>query len=519
MKHIQPISTFCKLTLAILLTTITFAAGAQAAPNILFITMDDMNWDSAGCYGSTVEDISPHIDSLAGRGMRFQHAYIQSPICTPSRNVLQTGRYPHVSGVQGFYGVKFPHKTVSEHLRYAGYYAGIVQKLPDSTPSNKYEKYWDVHTSLEKEVYRNPAAYGAAFREIVDEAIAEDKPFYAVINVVDPHRPFYRSPKIEQGEWDRTPPSREYGPDEVPVPGFLPQGSAFAQEMADYYCTVKRGDDCVGAVLDQLRDSGLEKETIIVLLSDHGMPLPFAKAHLYPDGVRTPWIVVWPGMAEPGYIDTEHMISAIDFMPSVLEMAGIKVPGNLEGRSIIPLIKGEQQENRDRVFVELNENPNADVRPTRGIYTRDFVYIFNPWSNGERIMTMECRWYRSWGTMNELSKTDPFARERFDFLKHRTVEELYHYTTDPYALNNLIDNPHYRDVADRLRKELEEQMVRTGDYVLPAFRSRDDPAALEAFIEVEHAEALERAEDTEWKRWKNCLGPTEGHSKLYDPDR
>ena len=62
-------------------------------------------------------------------------------------------------------------------------------------------------------------------------------------------------------------------------------------------------------------------------------------------------------------------------------------------------------------------------------------------------------------------------------------------------------------------------MIRTGDYVLSAFRSRNDPAALEAFIETEHAKALERAEDTEWKRWKNCLGPTEGHTKLYDPDR
>ena len=495
----------------------TLAAPPPARPSILFLTMDDMNWDSVECYGSTVPDISPHIDSLAQQGIRFQHAFVQASNCSPSRNVLQTGCYSHVSGVHGFYSVVFPGKTVPELLRSAGYYTGIIQKLPDSTPSNDFPRYWDSYRKLEKTRNRTAVAYAAGFAKILDGAAEAGKPFYAVVNFTDPHLPFYRGPKTREGEWDCTPPSRMYSADEVPIPGFLPQDRVFAQEVADYYCSVKRGDDCLGAVLKVLRKRGLDENTIIVFLSDHGMAMPFAKSTLYPAGMRTPWIVVWPGVAEPGALDTEHMISAVDFMPTVLDMAGVAVPDGQEGRSIVPLVKGGTQKGRDRVFVEFNENPNADIRPTRAIYTRDFVYIFNAWSNGEREALMECRWYRSWGTFAGLAEKDPAIRERFTFLKHRTVEELYAYATDPHALDNLIDNPSYRQTADALRAELAAWMKRTADYVLPAFEVREDPAALEAFMAAEDRKALERSKDTEWKRWRNRTGPTGGERRPYDP--
>jgi len=517
------------LTLVAALTAV-LPAGADSEPqadspagmgrmNILFLTMDDMNWDSVHCYGSTVEDISPHIDSLAERGMRFQHAFVTSPVCTPSRNAFQTGCYPHVSGVHGFYSVVFPRKTVAEHLKEAGYYTAIVQKVPDSTPSNNWPKYWDYQRQLPKPVYRTPSAYAEAFAEMADGAARAGKPLYANVNVIDPHLPFYRGPKTLKGEWDHTPPSRAYAADEVPIPAFLPQDRAFAQEVADYYSTVKRGDDCVGAVLGVLRDRGMVDNTIIIFISDHGMSMPFAKANLTPAGVFTPWIVVWPGVVEQGSRDTKHMVSAIDYLPTVLEMAGIPIPEGLEGRTMVPLLKGGTQTGRNRVFVEYNENPNADIRPMRGIYTEDYVYIFNPWSDGKREALMECRWYRSYGTFAGLAKDNEAVRQRFQFLKHRTVEEMYAYKTDPDAMHNLIGDPKYAEIIDALRTELADRMTRTGDYVLAAFKARKDPRTLEAFMAAEDKKALERSKGTEWKRWRNRSGPTGGHSTLYQPTR
>ena len=490
---------------------------ASDKPNILFITMDDMNWDSMGAYGCLVENISPHMDSLAERGMRFQHAFVNSPVCGPSRNIMQTGCYPHVSGVRGFYSVVFPERTVPELLRKEGYYTGILQKVPDSTPTNDYPRYWNSYNTLPKATYRTPTAYGKAFETILKAAKKQGKPFYAVINVIDPHLPFYRGPKTMEGEWDQTPPSKIYNAGEVPVPGFLPQSSNFDQEVADYYCSVKRGDDCVGAVLDVLKTHDLEARTIIIFLSDHGMSFPFAKSTLNPAGVRTPWIVVWPGVAEPGYVDTEHMISTIDFLPTIMDMTGAAIPAGLEGRSIVPLVKGERQAGRDYVYVEFNENPNADVRPARGVYTRDFAYIFNPWSNGKREAVMESRWYRSYSTFAKLAASDTAIAKRFDFLNYRSVEELYNYTSDPNALNNLIDNPSFGSIRKHLTEKLEARMQRTNDYVLEAFAKRNDPDALEAFMAKEDKQALERSIDTEWKRWRNRSGPTDGHTKYHDP--
>lgn len=490
---------------------------ASEQPNILFITADDMNWDSLGCYGSQVDEISPHIDSLAERGMRFQHAFINSPACTPSRNVMQTGRYPHSSGVRGFYSVAFPEKTLPEALRGAGYFTGIAQKVPDSTPTNDYDRYWNYHRGFPPERDRTPSTYAEAFEAILERANSAGKPFYAVINVTDPHLPFFGGPKTKEGNWDRTPPTRIYGPEEVPIPGFLPQDGAFAQEVADYYSSVRGGDDCVGAVLDVLANHGIEGETIVIFLSDHGMSFPFAKSNLYPEGVRVPWIVAWPGVSKGGQLDTEHMISAIDFMPTVLDMAGVQLPDGLEGRTTVPLIRGEAQEGRNRIFVEMNENPNADVRPARGIFSKDFVYIFSPWSDGERVSLFESRWYRSYATFAQLAKGDSEVAKRFDFLRYRTVEELYNYTSDPYALNNLIDNPHYAGVLEDLRNELEAQMAQTGDYVLPAFKSRGDSKALHRFMAEEDAKALERSKSVEWKRWRNRSGETGGRTRYFDP--
>ena len=508
------------LILSVLLCASAAFVSAQK-PNILFITMDDMNWDSLGSYGSVVEDISPHMDSLAARGMRFHHAFVQSPTCTPSRNVINTGRYPHVSGMHGFYSVEFSHNTVPEYLREAGYFTGTAQKVADSTPTNDFDRYWDYYSSVPTQKARTPAEYADAFEATVAGASEAGKPFYAAINVKDPHLPFYNGPKMREvpNKWDQTAPSRIYGPEEVPVPGFLQGHRAFAQEVADYYSTVRRGDDCVGAVLEVLRERGLEETTIIIFLSDHGMSMPFAKSTLYPAGVRTPWIVVWPGVTEPGTLDTRHMISTIDFMPTILEIIGTPIPGELEGRSLVPILRGERQSERNRVFVELNENPNATIRPTRGIYTPDFVYIFSPWSNAERVATMEARWFRSWATMAQLAKESPLFQQRFDFLKYRTKEELYAYTTDPNALNNLIDNPHYQDLVEQLRGELGAWMERTDDYVLTALEGRKNSEAVNAFHAKHQAIANTRAQDTEWKRARNKHGPTEGHSNYYDPKR
>ncbi|MEN1682007.1 MAG: sulfatase [Planctomycetota bacterium] len=484
-------------------------------PNILLITLDDMNWDSVGAYGCPLENITPNIDSLALGGMRFEHAYVQTPSCVPSRNVFMTGRYPHTSGVMGFFSVKPSFATLPELLRSGGYYTAVVNKPRDSSMTDDFDRYWDYHQILPNSVKRTARNYADHTAAVLEAAAAGSKPFFCVVNIADPHKPFFEDPKAETGTFDKTAPSYRYTTADTLMPGFLPDRPKVREEMRNYYNSVKRGDDCVGAVLRVLREARLEGSTAVVLVSDHGMPLPYAKSSLYPAGLRTPWIVQWPGVAEAGGVDSAHLVSAVDFAPTVLDIASVPAPSGLQGKSMLPEIKGGSSGPRDVVFAEFNENAGGRPYPMRAVHTKEYVYVFNPWSDGERHFLCAANYYQSYKLMEKLAPQDDAIRARLDHLDHRATEELYDLAKDPDCLNNVIDSPAHSEAAERLRGELADWMRRTDDYALAAFQVRDDPAALRAFNDRLEADALERSKTVKWKRWKNRNGAVGKRDKVY----
>lgn len=491
------------------------AEEARVQPNILFITLDDMNWDSVGAYGCPLENITPNIDSLATGGMRFEHAYVQTPSCVPSRNVFLTGRYPHSSGVMGFFSVQPSFETLPELLRKAGYYTAVVNKPRDSSMTDDFDRYWDYHQVLTNSTKRTAKNYGEHAASVIESAATSNKPFFCVINIADPHKPFFEDPKASTGNFDRTPPSSRYSVDDVSVPGFLPDRPEVRKEMQNYYNSVKRGDDCVGSVLRVLREARLESKTAVILVSDHGMPLPYAKSSLYPAGLRTPWIVQWPGMAEAGAVDSEHFVSAVDFAPTVLEIASVTAPDGLQGKSMLPEIKGEPGGERDTVFAEFNENAGGRPYPMRAVHTKEYVYVFNPWSDGEYHFICAANYYQSYKLMEKLAPQNDRVRARLDHLDHRVLEELYYLPEDPDCLTNLINDSKHAHAAKDLRSKLAEWMSTTDDYVLTAFESRENAVALRDFNERIEAEALERSKTVKWKRWQNRNGAVGKRDKLY----
>ena len=186
------------------------------------------------------------------------------------------------------------------------------------------------------------------------------------------------------------------------------------------------------------------------------------------------------------------MISAIDFMPTVLDMAGIDVPRGPQGRSIVPILKGETQEGRDFVIKEYNENAGAGRHPMRSIQTRRFCYIFNPWSNGERGFKTATQGMATYKEMQRLAPEDAEIAERLRVFDLRDVEELYDTKKDADALRNLINDPEYAKELERLRATLAQWMKETDDDCLEAFEMRGDPEAINAYVEKKQAEATER---------------------------
>jgi N-sulfoglucosamine sulfohydrolase len=510
-----------RITLAclfILLTGILQADQTASRPNVLFITMDDMNYDSIGSYGCEIPNITPHIDRLAAEGLRFEYAYNQTSSCVPSRNTYQSGRYPHTNGVLSFFNVDANFLTLPQLLRQSGYFTACVNKPRDTSITDDYETYWDFHVIMKGAPKRHDAYYAEHFGKALANAKKTKKPFYCVVNIADPHKPFYNDPSGTKQGFDTYAPSVKYKVEDVTIPAFLPEHPKIREEMRNYYNSVKRGDDCVGAVLQTLKESGLSENTVIVFVSDHGMPLPYAKSSLYPDGLRTPWIVTWPGKVTPGSVDREHLISSIDFMPTILDIAQVPKPNGIQGKSTLGLIEGEQDSLRDVVFAEYNDNAGGVAYPMRAVHTKDFLYVFNAWGTGQNKFISAATWYVSEGVMKSMAKNNPEVAERYDFLIHRCVEEFYDLRSDPHALDNLIDSPEHQQRIEHFREQLNTWMLDTDDYLIEAFAARSDVVELQKIYTKLDAESLKRAETLQWKRYKNRIGGTGKNNKLYQLD-
>mgnify|MGYP002525190272 FL=1 len=237
-----------------------------------------------------------------------------------------------------------------------------------------------------------------------------------------------------------------------------------------------------------------------MFLSDHGMPLPFAKTQLYHHSTHTPWMVRWTGVTRAGVVDGKHMISAVDMLPTLLDIVDAKYPARLDGRSFLPLIRGKTQTGRDHVFKEYNENAGASRDPMRAVQTKRYLYIFNPWSNSERVFATATTGTVTYRRLVALAKQDKRLAKRLDLYKHRVPEEMYDVANDPDCLYNLIAEPRHQAALPSLRSELEGWMKRTKDPMLKVFQKRDDTAYREAYVHKVEEEALERRKQ---RRGKN----------------
>lgn len=461
--------------------------------NLLLVTVDDMSCDSVGVYGCKLEGTTPTMDRLASQSLRFEHAHVTVGNCNPCRNVMFSGLISHNNKVEGFYKVPdpgWPHMV--DLLQGSGYYTGIHGKVSHSSPYQPYA--WDDDLTIsptgKKAHIKDAKAYGASTTRGIEMAKKEGKPFFLSINISDPHKPFWS--QVRGGGEDPYVPSRIYTAEEVPVPGFLFEDPEVREEIALYYSSVRRADDCLNEVLKALRESGLWDNTMIIFLSDHGMPLPFAKTQLYHHSTRTPLMVRLPGVTQAGKVERGHMVSILDLLPTVLDSLGVPNPKRLDGLSFLPLLRGEKQENREFVIKEYHENAGRSRDPMRAIQSKTHLYLFNPWSNGERIFATATNGTVSCERMIKLSEEDEEMNKRLELYRFRVPEELYQVNKDPDCLENLIDYASKEKTLKKLQVSLEEWMERTNDPILECFRKRDDPEFVEAYIQKLEEEAHAR---------------------------
>lgn len=433
----------------------------QKKKNFLIITADDMSFETPGCYGNKTPDITPHIDELSTRGVRMRNGFVTVAICQPSRSSWITGRLPQHNGTTGFNPIAPSVPRLGKIMKDSGYYTGIVMKVDHYAPATSED--WDYINGNLKYKGRDPGAYGPMLEEFFAKAEQAGKPFFLIVNITDPHRPYAGSEFEKRATKGNVPPgpSRCYTAEDIQVPGFLPDTPGMRDELKDYYNSAKRCDDSVGELVKVFDKSGHNKDTIVMYLSDHGAPLPFAKSGVYRQSIQTPWIIIWPGVTRPGSEDSEHYVNGYDFMPTILDMAGLPGPEYMDGKSFAPALRGEEVEGFDTgygIFIR----GHCNVYNQRSIHEKKWTYIYNEWS------------YWSYGDLDYIgdnmipalypaSETDEKVAQRVEFYLNRCPEELYDYENDPWSLVNLASVPEYYAQLKIMRQKMLKRLTDTHD--------------------------------------------------------
>lgn len=414
------------------------AAGAKHKPNFVFFFSDDQTWFDCGCYGNTAVR-TPNIDRLAKQGMRFSAAFTGMALCAPSRSMLYTGLYPHRNGCFLNQSAAFrADKSIVHDLRPLGYTVALAGKKhvrPRGTfPFEIVETEQRYVTIGDRRIggpvpVKNIDAFVEAHRE---------EPFCLFVASGRPHAPY--------------PDKTGYRPEDVIVPPHLPDTQKLRETLTGYYELIERMDKNFGAVLDSLDKHGLSEKTVVFFSSDQGGP--GGKDTLYDVGVKVPFVVRWPGVVKPGS-ECDALVSFADVVPTLVEIAGGRMTRDVDGESIVPLLRGKADEHHDYVYGThhyQNKVANNHVFPRRMVRSKKYKYIWNP----NALSLARAR-------VQAEPDTNPWILEGAMRHPDTPAEELFDMQADPWEQNNLAEKPGMQAVKAELRAELFAWMKRQGD--------------------------------------------------------
>jgi N-sulfoglucosamine sulfohydrolase len=454
----------CLLAVAL---TLSLALPATAAPkNVVLLVADDLGLQ-VGCYGDAVAKTS-NIDALAKSGTRFTHAFASVASCSASRATILTGlpthacgQYGHAHAEHNFHSFRNV-RGLPALLAPAGYRSGVIAKL-HVQPKEVYP--FDVEVANSG---RNPIQIA----EHVQKFIADtgDKPFFLLVGFTDPHRAakgFANHDKYGEGV-----PAIKFDPKTVPVPYHLPDQPEVRAELAEYYQSVARLDDGVGRVMKVLEEAKKLDDTLVIFLSDNGIPFPGAKTTLYDSGIRLPLVVRKPGQ-KAGVVNSA-MVSWTDIVPSILDWCAVKpAPVGkkavaLPGKSFLPILEQEKPEGWEFVFGSHQFHEVTMYYPMRVMRTRQYKYILNLAHPLEYPHASDLWGSPTWQGVLKRGDAMMGSRAVKSFL-HRPKEELYDVAADPNELKNLLDDPNWREVRENrnmheaLKAYLEKWREQTND--------------------------------------------------------
>lgn len=460
--------------------------GASKHKNVLLMIADDLGL-TLGCYGVNAIR-TPHTDKLAGEGSLFTHAYASTASCSGSRSTIYTGLHTHQNGQYGLnhgwnhFQTHDHIETTPELFNALGYQTGIISKVHVG-PDKVYPWEW-FSPSASRNVAENAREAGQFF----DKAAETNRPFHLTIGFRDPHRDETREGFGNEDDDVQHIEVPDYRPEDVEIPLFLTDVPELRTELAGYYKAISRMDAGIGLILEQLKQRGLDRDTLVVFVSDNGSPFLNSKTTLYDAGVRLPLIVRQPG--QTGGAVNRNMVSFLDILPTCLDWAGCGSTGvktdktgqapPRRGTSFLPILSEREElaeaSWKQHVFGSHTFHEIQNYWPTRFMRTRrykyhrniawrlDFpfatdLYVSLSWE-GIRNAGSNC----SSGAVNGSDTPEiMLGRRRLQNYLFRGPEELFDMQNDPEEVNNHAQDPEYQEVVKQMRAELEKEQFATGD--------------------------------------------------------
>lgn len=413
----------------------------QTQPNFVFIIADDMTYRDLGCYGGQAH--TPNIDYLATQGMRFERCFQAASMCSPTRHNIYTGLYPVKSGAYPNHAfAKKGTKSIVHYLGDLGYRVALSGKThikPKETFPFEYSGK-DNNPDME------------AVAELMSESAASNRPFCLFACSNEPHTP-----------WNKGDASI-YPPEKVVLPPYIVDTPQVREDFSAYLAEITYYDGQVGEILALLEKNGLSENTLVMVVSEQGNAFPFAKWTCYGNGLQSAMIVRWPGQVEAGAV-TDALVEYCDVVPTFVDAAGGTPAPVLDGKSLLPVLRGDAKRHKDYVYGEVTTRGiinGTDSYPIRTVRGERFRLIWN--LNPTAKYTNACTRAEAFQSMIAKAKAGNAHAEEFVSKYHFRPEfELFDCNADPLEMNNVADNPEYAKVVTCLKGKLDEWMTDQGD--------------------------------------------------------
>lgn len=438
--------------------TFLISVAQETQPNVIWLVCEDQSPDFFPMYGDATVSL-PNIEALAEDSIIYNNMHATTPVCAPARSAIITGMYPTTLGTHNMrafnegrstnqpslgipsYSPEFPDyiRPFTTYLRESGYYC---------TNSNKQ----DYNFKISADAWDQTCRYckGAEKAAIHWRNRDEKQAFFAVFNFQITH---------EAQIWHQQNLPLYVDPKRIDVPPYFPDDAVVRKDMAVNYSNLVRMDGEVGAIIDELKESGLYDDSYIFFYSDHGGPFPRHKRAIYNTGTKVPFMIKLPKSKNAGKT-VDELLSFIDLAPTVLSIAQLPIPEHIQGVDILDVKRKE----RDYI-VTASDRFDEQVDRIRAIQTKRYKLIKNFIPSKPHAIPVGYR--ENMPMMQQLNKL--YASKSLNSIQEQWFSspkapfEFYDLKNDPFELNNLAGSDKYKRIIKKLHEALNEWIVETDD--------------------------------------------------------